>query len=51
MYSLRPKALDTLLVWTSHPQARRPHQEMYEEVVGGLRGLGVLPTPAAAAAG
>lgn len=46
LYSLRPQALDTLLVWTSHPQARRPHQDLYEEVVGGLKALGVLPFPA-----
>ena len=43
LYWLRPKALDTLLVWTSHPQARRPHSEMYREVVEGLRELNALP--------
>lgn len=43
MYWLRPKALDTLLVWTSHPQARRPHSEMYREVVEGLREITALP--------
>ncbi|MFL5354931.1 hypothetical protein [Archangium sp.] len=43
LYWLRPKALDTLLVWTSHPQARRSHSEMYTEVVAGLKELNVLP--------
>ncbi|WNG52102.1 hypothetical protein F0U60_54355 [Archangium minus] len=43
MYWLRPKVLDTLLVWTSHPQARRPHEEMYKEVIEGLRELNALP--------
>jgi len=42
MYWLRPKALDTLLVWTSHPQARRSHEEMYREVVEGLKEIGAL---------
>jgi hypothetical protein len=43
MYWLRPKTLDTLVVWTSHPQARRSHSEMYTEVVAGLKELNVLP--------
>ncbi|WNG62377.1 hypothetical protein F0U59_52535 [Archangium gephyra] len=43
MYCLRPKALDTLLVWTSHPQARRPHSDMYREVVEGLKEINALP--------
>ncbi|PTL76602.1 hypothetical protein DAT35_49225 [Vitiosangium sp. GDMCC 1.1324] len=43
LYWLRPKALDTVLVWTSHPQARRPHLEMYREVVEGLREIHMLP--------
>lgn len=43
MYWLRPKALDTLLVWTSHPQARRPHETMYKEVIEGLREINALP--------
>jgi hypothetical protein len=42
MYWLRPKALDTLLVWTSHPQARRSHSEMYREVIEGLREIKAL---------
>lgn len=42
MYWMRLLALDAVLVSAHHPQARVPHEQLYEEVVLGLKEMGAI---------